>query len=265
MRQSELSQRDVRDYLDRIGVGEPGRADAGTLTLLQDRHLAAVPFENLSIHLGEPLVLEPGALLEKIVHRRRGGFCYELNGLFAELLTALGFEVSPLAARVFRPDGSLGPPFDHLVLWVHAGEPWLVDVGFGAHSRDPLRVQASGEQLDADGVFVVSATGDGDLDVSKDGQPQYRVETRPRALADFAAMCFYQAHSPDSHFSGSLVCSLRTDDGRLTLSGDQLIRTAGGARTETALTPEELLPAYRDLFGIALSEPPSDPRVLLGR
>jgi N-hydroxyarylamine O-acetyltransferase len=145
-----------------------------------------VPFENLSIHLGEPILLEPEALVDKLVQRRRGGFCYELNGAFATLLAALGFRVTLLATRVFGPSG-LGPPFDHLALRVDldSSGSWLVDVGFGRHSHYPLRLDTRTDQADPGGTFQVTDTAEGDLDVIRDGQPQYRVEARPRTLGDF--------------------------------------------------------------------------------
>jgi N-hydroxyarylamine O-acetyltransferase len=116
-----MDDRRLDAYLDRIGVGRPARADAASLAELQVHHLRSVPFENLSIHLGEPIVLEPAALVDKLVDHRRGGYCYELNGAFAALLSALGFSVTLLAARVATPVG-LGPPFDHLALRVDADD-----------------------------------------------------------------------------------------------------------------------------------------------
>src|SRR5918911_550604 len=145
-------------YLARIGAPRPGRADAVALRRLQLRHLRAVPFENLSIHLGEEILLEEQALFDKLVLRRRGGFCYELNGLFAALLDVLGFRVTLLAARVHGADG-LGPPFDHLALRVDAPEPWLVDVGFGAFSHRPLRLDLDGDQRDPGRSFPGVETG----------------------------------------------------------------------------------------------------------
>jgi N-hydroxyarylamine O-acetyltransferase len=90
----------VDDYLARIGLPRPVSADLGALRDLQAAHLLAVPFENLSIHLREPIVLDQAALATKVARMHRGGFCYELNGAFAGLLTALGFRVSLLSARV---------------------------------------------------------------------------------------------------------------------------------------------------------------------
>jgi N-hydroxyarylamine O-acetyltransferase len=93
-----------------------------------------------------------------------------------------------------------------------------------------------------------------------DGRPEYRLETRARALADFAPTCWYHRTSPDSHFTRSLVCSRLTDKGRLSLSGRTLIETVGGVRTERTLGGEdEVLAAYRDRFGITLDRLPPDP------
>ncbi len=245
-------------YLARIGVAEPGEPSAPALARLQQAHLGAVPFENLSIHLGEPVVLDPQALVAKVVDRRRGGFCYELNGAFAELLRSLGYRVSLLAGRVF--DGERpGPPFDHLALRVDLDEPWLVDVGFGRFSLLPLRLDERGPQPDPHGTFTVAPYGaHGELDVLMDGAPQYRLDARPYPLADFGPTCWWQSTSPDSHFTRSTTCSLLTGDGgRITLSGTRLIRTApDGTRTERQLTEAETPAAYREHFGIALDRLP---------
>jgi N-hydroxyarylamine O-acetyltransferase len=254
-----MDGRTLDAYLARIGATRPARADAGSLAELQLRHLLAVPFENLSIHLGEPIVLQPGALVDKLVRRRRGGFCYELNGAFAALLSELGFGVTLLAARVFGGDG-LGPPFDHLALRVEAGGSgsWLVDVGFGDHSHHPLRLDTRAEQPDPGGVFRIAETAEGDLDVIRDDRPQYRVEQRARTLGEFEPTCWWQQTSPKSHFTRSLVCSLLSDGGRVTLSGRTLIRTTGGRRVEQTLGSDaEVLDAYRTHFGIALDRVPS--------
>jgi arylamine N-acetyltransferase len=243
----------VDAYLARIGVERPARPDAAVLRDLHVRHLLAVPFENLSIHLGEDIVLDPGALVTKIVHRRRGGFCYELNGAFAALLSELGFTVELLSARVFGEDG-LGLPFDHLALRVG---PWLADVGFGGHTHYPLRLDERGDQVDPGGVFRVTESPAGDLDVSKNGTPVYRLETRPRELTEFEVGCWYNRTSPKSHFTRSLVCSMLTESGRVTLSGRTLIRTTEGGRDERTLGDDaEVLGAYRRWFGIELNRVP---------
>lgn len=256
-----LDQHTVTAYLARIG-SRPGAApSAGGLRDLAVRHVTTVPFENLDIPLGVPITLAQDALVDKIVHRRRGGFCYELNGLFAGLLDALGYRVTLLAAQVYNPDGVLGPPFDHLALRVDLDEAWLVDVGFGQHARHPLLLDDPGDQTDPDGVYQVRPVpdGSGDVDVVREGKPVYRLERHPRSLRDFAAMCWFQQHSPDSVFTRKSTVTLPLPGGRVTLSGNRLIRTTGDERIETALSDADRLAAYRDVFGIELDRLPPVP------
>ena len=254
-----MDEQALSAYLRRIGVTGPAAADEAALRELHRAHLLAVPFENLSIHLGEPISLAQDDLLDKIVSRRRGGFCYELNGAFALLLEALGARVERVAARVYGEEG-LGPPFDHLALIVTLADgsgPWLADVGFGSHSTFPLRLTSQQEQADPGGLFLLAAAaGDSDLDILRDGQPQYRVELRGRELADFVPTCWWQQTSPDSHFTRSTICSRLTGDGRISISGQTLIRTSGGSRAEQPLAGDEVMAAYREHFGISLDRVP---------
>lgn len=263
-------------YLRRLGAEHPAWPTVDVLRELQLRHLQTVPFENLSVHLGEEIVLEEKRLLDKVVGARRGGFCYELNGLFGALLGALGFDVTLLAARVYGKEERLGIPYDHMALKVGTvdGGAWLADVGFGAHSHYPLAFEARGEQVDPAGVFRVVESGPdaagvrggpgsaevGDLDVVMDGRPQYRLDRRPRALGDFVAGAWWHSTSPLSHFTQSLVCSRVTEEGgRITLSGRTFKTTAAdGTREERELgTDEEVLRVYRERFGIELDRVPT--------
>ncbi|MGW2155121.1 arylamine N-acetyltransferase family protein [Nonomuraea sp. NPDC001699] len=253
-----MDESQVTRYLDRFGASRPVPPDVHGLRALQLAHLRAVPFENLSIHLGEPISLATDALFDKLVTRRRGGFCYEQNGLFAALLTTLGYRVTMLAARVFG-GGRPGPLFDHLALRVDLDESWLVDVGFGDFADEPLRLDERGEQKDPAGTFrIVPAPGEhGDLDVSHNGEIAYRLTGRAYELADFVPTCWWQATSPDSHFTRSPVCSIRTAEGRTTVSGRKLIVTRQGERAERILNENELLPAYREHFGVLLDRAPA--------
>jgi N-hydroxyarylamine O-acetyltransferase len=255
-----LTRRDADAYLARIGVPRPPVLDAPGLADLHRAHQMEVPFENLSIHLDEPISLESGDLISKIVYRRRGGFCYELNGAFALLLETLGAEVSRLGAQVYG-SGGLGPPFDHLALAVRLPDgtgPWLADVGFGSHSTYPLSLCSRSEQRDPGGVFQLADAESGDVDLNKDGQPQYRLEQRPRQLTDFVPTCWWQQTSPQSHFTQGSICSRLTEDGRVSLAGRTLIQTSNGARAERELaTDDAVLAAYRDLFGINLDRVPA--------
>src|ERR1700733_7800673 len=175
-----MDQATVAAYLDRIGVTGPAAGGAGGLRTLHRAHQLTVPFENLSIHLAEPISLDEPDLIDTIVRRRRGGFCYELNGAFALLLEALGAQVSRVGARVHGEAG-LSPPLDHLALIVRPADgtgPWLADVGFGSHSDYPLRLDTRDDQVDPAGRFRLADADAGDIDVLKDGKPQYRIETR---------------------------------------------------------------------------------------
>ncbi|GGW37965.1 N-hydroxyarylamine O-acetyltransferase [Streptomyces lucensis JCM 4490] len=265
----------VDAYLLRLGAARPERPTSEALRELHLRHLRTVPFENLSIHLGEEIVLEEKRLLDKVTGSGRGGFCYELNGAFGSLLTALGYAVDLLAARVYDDQGRAGIPYDHLALRVRTadGDTWLADVGFGAHSHYPLAYGERGEQDDPGGRFRLAEAGPdaagvrggggpagaGDLDVIRDGRPQYRLETRARVLGDFAAGAWWHRTSPLSHFTRSLVCSRITEDGgRITLGGRTLTATAAdGTRRKRELgTSEEVLAVYRERFGIELDSEP---------
>jgi N-hydroxyarylamine O-acetyltransferase len=256
-----LNAAQVTAYLDRIGIAHPDRPDqpdADYLRRLHRQHLHTVPFENLSIHLGEDIPLETGALFDKIVTRRRGGYCYEVNGAFAMLLRSLGYRVSLLAARVHGPSGF--GPLSHLALRVDTDEPWLVDVGFGRNPELPLRLNDPGEQNDTHGVFRVQTTAEGDLDVYRDGIVLYRIEQRPRELDDFKPAHWYQRTWPGSHFTQSPFCTLFTDHGTITLAARRLITTNGTTRNEEEFeTDEQVLAAYRKHFGLNLDRIPTPP------
>ncbi|HYY18898.1 MAG TPA: arylamine N-acetyltransferase, partial [Streptosporangiaceae bacterium] len=246
-------------YLERIAVPRPLTADTVTLHVLHRAHQLMVPFENLSMHLDEPISLAAPDLIDKIVYRARGGICYELNGAFALLLQSFDCQVSRVAARVYG-DGQLGVPLDHMALIVRTTDgagPWLVDVGFGSNSVYPLLFDSRHDQDDPSGQFLLADTDDGDVDVLRDGKPQYRIERRVRSLSDFGPTCWWQQSSPESHFTHSTICSRLTEAGRITLSGDTLITTAGGTRHEDRLpTDEAILAAYRDHFGVNLDRVP---------
>jgi N-hydroxyarylamine O-acetyltransferase len=246
----------VDAYLQRIGYHRDRTPNAETLRNLHHAHMLAVPFENLDIHWGCPIVLDEKSLYEKIVRRRRGGFCYEANGLFAALLRELGFNVTLLSARVMD-DGKPGPEFDHLTLLVQLEERWLTDVGFGDSFREPLRLDDPNEQLQNHGAYCL--TKDGEqwtlLARSSDNawKPQYVFTLQPRQLVDFAGMCHYHQTSPESHFTRKRVCSVATPAGRVTLSDMRLIITKSGERQERMLASrEEYANALREYFGVLI-------------
>lgn len=258
----------IHEYLERIRYQGSLEPTAQTLGTLHESHLLAVPFENLSIHAGQPILLQEEALYEKIVRRGRGGFCYELNGLFAWLLRQLGFRVSLLSAEVHKEGAGFNPAFDHLALLVHQlGESdWLVDVGFGDAFRRPLRLESEGEQVDSDGrVYDLlqasekrAGTAERALRVMRrlgenGWEMQYRFTLQPYALSDFAARCQYHQTSQESSFTHGRICTLATPTGRLTLSEWRLITTTQGEQTERLLSSqEEYTAALANYFGVVV-------------
>src|SRR5262245_13466408 len=222
----------IQAYLDRIDYHGPIEPTAETLRALHVAHMLAVPFENLNIGRGWPIVLDQDALFEKIVVRRRGGFCYELNGLFAALLRALDFEVTLLSAGVARAAGGFGPEFDHLTLLVRgigdrgwgmglAGSPipWLADVGFGDSFREPLRFEEHSEQRQGERVYRLARDGEYLVLQQREGdgawEPQYRFTLQPRRHEEYAEMCRYHQTSPESSFTRRRVCTRATPEGRI--------------------------------------------------
>lgn len=248
---------DVSAYLARIGYSGPSQPDFETLRSLHRAHMLSVPFENLDISQHRPIVCEEERFVRKVVERRRGGFCYELNGAFAALLRAIGFSVTLLSARVSRRDGSDGPEFDHLALRVGMDEPWLADVGFGDSFLDPLRLTSGIEQEQDVGKFRIQPRGAEDLvmqryDSNAAWKAQYVFTLTARALSDFAGMCQYHQTSPKSSFTQNTLCSIAIPEGRITLSGNKLIVSRKQEREERTLTEGESEAALREYFGVIL-------------
>ncbi|XP_062993706.1 arylamine N-acetyltransferase, pineal gland isozyme NAT-10-like [Elgaria multicarinata webbii] len=263
---------DIDGYLQRIAYRGPTQPSLEVLRHLHRCHLLSVPFESLSIHSEEPISLELPLLYEKIVRRHRGGFCFELNGLFLWLLQALGFDARAMAGRVRnRFTGRYGPPLDHMVILVHLdGRRLLCDVGFGEGFMEPLELRQEIEQVQENGIFWLSLKGDAWVlerrEVSgKEGRPLYKFTLDEKKLEDFAGMCLYHQTSPSSIFVCKSFCSLHQEDGgRLTYMGWRFISTRGGERTETVLQSAEILAVLREKFGITLnpSFKPKDEEIL---
>ncbi|OGU64537.1 MAG: acetyltransferase [Stygiobacter sp. GWC2_38_9] len=233
---------EIKAYIKRINYKGSLEPTVETLRGLQLAHLQTVPFENLSIHANEPIVLQEDSLFNKIVMRKRGGFCYELNGLFAALLRELGFEVTMLSAGVAKNDGGFGPDFDHMTLMVSLEERWLVDVGFGDSFQQPLLIDSRDVQLQ--GVRSYQINDDGKYLVLKekknegDWNAQYRFYLHPCELGDYEEMCRYHQTSPQSTFTQKRLCSIAKPNGRTTLSDMRLIETIGEEKFERTLADD---------------------------
>lgn len=239
---------DTQKYLKRISWHKPPLANLETLRGLHEAHLLQVPFENLDIHWGQTIALDRDKLFEKVVEKGRGGFCYELNGLFYELLDDLGYRVDRLSARVYEESRQdFGPPHDHLALMVHLnGKKWLADVGFGDFIRYPLQILANQEQEDLRGPYRLIQKGKEQVwEVQsrrdKGGWlPEYRFEEIPRQMQEFAEMCQYHQSDPRSTFLKKKVCTLARERGRYTLSSTKMrIHRDGKALEEWPVESEE--------------------------
>ena len=212
------------------------------LRQLQKHHLLCVPFENLDIHWNRPIVLDAEKFFEKIVVEKRGGFCYELNGLFNELLKDLGFKTRFVSARVFN--GTVhGPEFDHAAIIVTLPEgEYLADVGFGEFTAEPLRFVLEEEQTDRGERFVIRKFDDEYLEVAKfvdaNWRSEYIFKDIERDLSEFTEMCDFQQYAPDSHFRKGKLCSVMTSDGRKTLTDKNFVVTIHGKREETPVEGE---------------------------
>lgn len=254
-----MTNQQVKQYLQRLDYSRPVTVDLSTLKLLQIQHLYNVPFENLDIHYDSPITLDIDRIFEKVILNKRGGFCYELNGIFYELLHTIGFEVRRLAARVFNATKQeYGIEFDHLVNMVQIGKyQYLVDVGFGEFSLRPLPILLQKEIRDHRGTFRIV---NHNLDIfrvekrNKDKwEPEYIFTDQACHYQDFEQACQYHQTSSESNFTKKKVCSIATPEGRITLNGDKLKIRHGEREEITPIVDEaEFLKHLKEQFGIVL-------------
>jgi N-hydroxyarylamine O-acetyltransferase len=227
----------IEKYLARIGIDEIKPPSFDFLTELQNAHLLSIPFEDLDIPERDKIILDLERIYQKIIPTKRGGFCYELNGLFHWLLTQLGFKVDMLSARVFNHERKdLGPEFDHMTLLVHLEKDYLVDVGFGDSFRMPLEFP-NGDQRDVSGHYKISSIGKDEFDLRRKENYewclQYKFSSTPHTIKDFEEMCEYQQSFPESIFRNRMLCTIATQSGRITLSNSSLTITDNGTKTKT--------------------------------
>ena len=250
-------------FFRRIGVDGPLEPTLETLARLQRAFLLSVPFENLDIHLGRPISLDPEKIRQKIVGQNRGGFGYECNILFQAALRNLGFQVNFLSARMaIGPE--YGPEFDHMVLLVSVGDgDYLVDVGNGQSARTPHRLGVD-EESEAEGIrYRIGFAHEHPALLQKmpgmGWEPRFLFDTAARHAGEFEAMCRYHQSSADSHFTRRRFVTIATADGRVTLAGCHLRIHAGETRTEMTLTGEEdyveTLRTHFGILGISFSSP----------
>ena len=256
-----IPRMDIPAYLNRLHYSKPVKPDAETLRELQIAHMRNIPFENLDIRLKRNIRLSEDALWEKIIVRKRGGFCYELNGLFAWLLKQIGFDVTYLNARVFNQAGELGINFDHLALLVKIpGQStcWLTDVGFGDSFNEPLDFENRSEQIQGLRSYRLEQTADGYVTWQKnyDGSQErhYFFDLQPHQFPEeYESACLYHQTSPKSSFTRGSIISHATPDGRVSLEDSWLILTTNGMREKRPVTDEEEYRALlKQYFGVVL-------------
>lgn len=256
---------DIAKYLQRINYSGSVKTNLKSLTELQQQHLLNVPFEDADIFYGRPIAFDIASFYEKVVNHKRGGYCYELNGLFYQLLLSYGFDVSMVSARVAN-GRSYGPEYDHMALLVKLSDKeWLVDVGFGDFSMMPLMIEPGMIQNDGRAYYRIQdkVIVDGHTYLSvekwnsatKTFKPEYIFTTRPRALSAFAKMHEYHQSSPNSHFVRNFICSMPTANGRLSIVNNKLIKTENGTKQLTLISSElQRFPLLKDYFDIEISK-----------
>jgi N-hydroxyarylamine O-acetyltransferase len=253
---------DLAAYFKRIGFRDRPAADLATLAALHRLHPIAIPFENLSTLLREPIPLDVPALEDKLVKRGRGGYCFEQNTLFGEVLRAIGFEVVGLAARVVWGRRAAGPPGprSHMVLRVSAGgEDYIGDVGFGGLTlTGPLRLELDTEQETPHERFRLRRVGDElelEARVQGDWRRLYRFDLQKHLPVDFDVLNHFVATHPSSHFLTTLIAARRTADGRFALSNNALAVYHGTAKEERKLrSGAEIARVLTEEFRIALPQ-----------
>lgn len=245
---------DVEPYLERIQIADTPSVDLVGLTTLMRAHLEHAPFENLDIFDGKRVSTDLAHSFEKIVSRRRGGWCFELNGAFSGLLRELGFDVTLLGAAVLLA----GPNavIDHLTLEVMLDVPYLVDVGFGDAFVSPIELNHRGPQDDPAGRFELIASSQGTTLTRHDEfgvpEPLYRFKRTNHRLSDFASASDALQADTSLHWHRQPIATrlLARGPDRVSLTGTELKTIINGNRTTTDLEPDDIDDALLEHFNI---------------
>lgn len=234
----------IEKYINRLSLNNSRlKPSKKNLEYLSKAHLQCIPFENLDIHLKKPILLNQEYLSYKLLNQRRGGYCFELNGLFQIFLQQLGYEARLISAQVFNNTQGYSPEFDHAAILVTIdNETFLVDVGFGDFTQVPLNINRANNQSDGHKEFNFQQTID-DFVVcevnSQQAKPLYRFQKISRNLADFEIRNQFHQYSLDSHFHKKKLITRVTDTGRVTLTDNQLIIYKNGKKSEETIRPSE--------------------------
>lgn len=261
---------DLDAYLARIGLGVAPDADADGLGAVQRAHRLSIPFENLDVRLGRGINLDPAHVFDKLVHRRRGGYCFEQNQLFLRALTALGFDARPLLARVWLMATDIPPRTHALTLVRIDGQDWIADPGFGGSYSPPMKLFDGSTASAPDGAqFRLSLAEDHGWLLERRGDPattdgramtddwlaQYSFTLENVATIDLELSNHWTSTRPDTRFTSFSVVSLCLPSGFATLTDRHYTRRNGDQHVEADI---ESATAYRlrlnFVFGIALDD-----------
>ena len=252
---------DSGKYLERIGMAPNQKPDKDTLGRLVVSHQRSVPFENLDVYdVGADLLLGVESLYDKVVLRRRGGYCYELNGAFIALLKSLGYECFSVAARVVQNRTCVMPLSHRGTIVTIDGTRYFCDVGFGGPSaQGALLLDETGPQPSGPNVFVIEK-GERDIVINRlnggKKEPILAFMDMPVDPVDFLALNEYSSKSKNSMFTSARICNLVTETGSITLSGNILKIHSGGSTLEKTLkTEKELRAALKENYGIEVDFP----------
>lgn len=247
---------DTEAYLSRLGLSK----EAPSLEYLKKLHYAhvhTIPFENLDIHYNRKIVLDYQKIFHKIVLEKRGGFCYELNGLFYHLLYHLGFSCYCASGETLRDSGEYSPDFDHMVVIVRLGDQhFLVDVGFGDAFIYPKNIQVGVSQIDYTTYwrfekdegenFLLRYSHDNSTYITK-----YRFGIEMKQPIQFLEMCEYHQTSSETLFTKKKLITIKTKDGRVTLTDKKLkVLELGKLSEYPILNEDEFLSKLDQYFGI---------------
>jgi N-hydroxyarylamine O-acetyltransferase len=244
----------LTDYCRRIGFMGELRADIATVQALMQHQLRSVPFENLDVLAGKPISLNPADIVAKIIGQRRGGYCYEVNGVFAMALQALGIAYQFVAARpMFYP---VKRPRTHMALLVTLdGVEWLCDLGFGSYGiREPLRLDVLETPVTQGfDTFMLSQEG-GDIvlkaQVEGAWAKQYGFNRCPVEWIDFAPANWLNSTHADAVFTQKPLIVVFTANGRNILFGDSFKQVEQGVTTQRMLAPHEQAEVLAAHFGL---------------
>ncbi|WP_342504930.1 arylamine N-acetyltransferase [Sporosarcina sp. FSL K6-2383] len=245
---------DIQQYLERFNAPSSKEVSLSQLTKLQHQHLHHVPFENLDVIRKVPIYLNEQSIFNKVVREHRGGYCYELNGLFHMLLTELGYDTYLVAATVLRPNGQWAKADTHATIIAHLDQPYLVDVGFGAATpRTPIPLDES-EQTDINGVYKVKQATENSFDLIQENKAGsrtlYRFHDSKKNLVDFHEGCIFNQVAKESTFTHHDIVSIATDIGRITLADHTMTTVENRVQTTSELSPEDKLHILQTIFKI---------------